>query len=120
MRRISESHSYCKYVIDLNISAGFNELMVFVGTKSRSRIFQLSPPRNDKRYHVIVTVQVDHLTTKVIVRSPLQVSSYTVSTKINKEKKKKSKGNAMCDKVLGEHKVMESLWWKIIDEGGEK
>ncbi|XP_063887436.1 intermembrane lipid transfer protein VPS13A-like isoform X2 [Scylla paramamosain] len=52
---------------------GFNELMVFVGTKSRSRIFQLSPPRNDKRYHVIVTVQVDHLTTKVTVRSPLQI-----------------------------------------------
>lgn len=51
--------------------------MVFVGTRSRSRIFQLSPPRNDKRYHVIVTVQVDHLTTRVTVRSPLQVSYQT-------------------------------------------
>lgn len=52
---------------------GFNDLMVFVGTTSRSRIFQLSPPRNDKRYHIIVTVEVDHLTTRVTVRSPLQI-----------------------------------------------
>ncbi|KAG0722861.1 Vacuolar protein sorting-associated protein 13C [Chionoecetes opilio] len=52
---------------------GFNDLVVFVGTRSRSRIFQLSPPRNDKRYHVIVTVQVEHLTTNVTVRSPLQI-----------------------------------------------
>ncbi|XP_037798990.1 vacuolar protein sorting-associated protein 13A-like isoform X1 [Penaeus monodon] len=52
---------------------GFDDLTVFVGKRSRSRIFQLSPPRNDRRYHLIVTVQVDHHTTKVIVRSPLQI-----------------------------------------------
>nr|XP_045607569.1 vacuolar protein sorting-associated protein 13A-like isoform X2 [Procambarus clarkii] len=52
---------------------GFDELTVFVGTRSRSRIFQLNPPRNDRRYHIIVTVQVEHLTTRVTVRSPLQV-----------------------------------------------
>ncbi|KAK8726845.1 hypothetical protein OTU49_010090, partial [Cherax quadricarinatus] len=61
-----------KYQLKISVP-GFDELTVFVGTRSRSRIFQLSPPRNDRRYHIIVTVQVDHLTTKVTVRSPLQI-----------------------------------------------
>ncbi|XP_042202978.1 vacuolar protein sorting-associated protein 13C-like isoform X2 [Homarus americanus] len=61
-----------KHQLHINVP-GFDELTVFVGTRSRSRIFQLSPPRNDRRYHIIVTVEVDHLTTKVTVRSPLQI-----------------------------------------------
>ncbi|XP_071548119.1 LOW QUALITY PROTEIN: intermembrane lipid transfer protein VPS13A-like [Panulirus ornatus] len=61
-----------KHRLQINVP-GFDELTVFVGTRSRSRVFQLSPPRNDRRYHIIVTVQVDHLSTKVTVRSPLQI-----------------------------------------------
>ncbi|KAK7084545.1 hypothetical protein SK128_022286 [Halocaridina rubra] len=62
----------CKFRVQINVP-GFDELTVFVGNRSRSRVFQLSPPQNDHRYHIIVTVEVEHETTRVIVRSPLQV-----------------------------------------------
>ncbi|XP_068229043.1 intermembrane lipid transfer protein VPS13A-like [Palaemon carinicauda] len=61
-----------KHRVQINVP-GFDELTVFVGNRSRSRVFQLSPPMHDRRYHIIVSVEVDHQSTRVTVRSPLQV-----------------------------------------------
>ncbi|KAK4321628.1 hypothetical protein Pmani_007575 [Petrolisthes manimaculis] len=52
---------------------GFDELTVFVGTRSRSRIFQLSPALNGRRYHLVVSVEINFNSTTIIARSPLQI-----------------------------------------------
>ncbi|XP_076036664.1 intermembrane lipid transfer protein VPS13A-like isoform X3 [Oratosquilla oratoria] len=52
---------------------GFDPLCIFVGSRSRNRVFQLSPAKNDVRYHIIVSVELTYQAINIYVRSPLQI-----------------------------------------------
>ncbi|CAL4158065.1 unnamed protein product, partial [Meganyctiphanes norvegica] len=61
-----------KHKIKIEV-CGFEPLIVFLGKRSRNRLFQLSPSYNDVRYYIIVMVEVLNQVTTVTVRSPLQI-----------------------------------------------